>query len=193
MATRVSLRGDLDRIVAARFALPAVNRLAEMVESAARRGAPDGKGWITYEDERVRPAHADADSQIIPANLRYQLRRQEYVRGSGRGRRPSVPGFYRLAPASTGYDLAREPRDESLPQDQKINCRCESVDLPGIVARSIHASQAVLSGSRVTAEVSTRFHRAAESEFGTAQDPGAHFMAGAVHAAAVRLRAGGRA
>jgi hypothetical protein len=141
---------------------------------------------MTSEDERVRRSHAEAEGQTIPENLRYKLQKMTYVRGSGRGRRPSVPGHYVLAP---GHDLARIPRDDRLPDYQKMRCRCESVELPGLVAASIHGTVTVVSGRRVQAEVYSRFNRVAESEFGTGEDVGAHFMGGAVQTVAQRFRA----
>jgi hypothetical protein len=183
--TRIALNGGLDQMVAARFARPVVSRLSGQVEHEARILAPAGKAWLTYEDERVRPAHVVADGQMIPGNLRYKLRKQVYVRGGGRGRRPSIPGHTVL---TSGFVLGRVPRDESLPIDQTAECRCESVDLPGVVARTIHARSVVQAGTRVSAEISCGFNRAAESEFGTSGDIPARFMSGALRVVAIRFQ-----
>lgn len=186
MATRVELDRDLDRVVAARFAQPAVNRAARRLAAAARDRAPAAKQWITAEDERVRPAHADADGQLVPANLRFKLRRQAYLPGSGRGS-GSRPGHFPGRTVLTGgYDLAREPRDTALPADQVANCRCVAVELPDEIARRIQASRAVVDGTRVSARVSVEFPRIAESEYGTGGDRPAYFMRGALREVAAR-------
>lgn len=167
MATRVELDVDLDQVVAARFARPAVDRIRDEVVEEARRRAPAAKTWVTMQDERVRGTHVETDGQMIPANLRYQL--------------PSVRG--------AGYDLAREPRDGALPIEQRINCRCVSFENPEVLAQSIRSGPSELRGTNVQAEVDTRFHRAAESEFGTSEDPAARFMRDALREVAARTRA----
>jgi hypothetical protein len=172
----------------ARMARSAVRRLAEQVVAEARVRAPAAKAWITHQDERVRPAHADADGQTIPANLRFKLRKQIYVRGAGRGHHG--PGHTVLAEG--GFDLARAPRDESLPADQAINCRCQSVEIRGLIASKIRVGLTSVQGTRVTAQVSVRFNRIVESEHGTSGDRAAHFMGGALNAVAARTRAASR-
>lgn len=130
-------------------------------------------GWFTagglvvhnsMRDERVRPAHVHADGQTIPDNLRFVLRRDD-----------------------TGkIELGRRPRDPALHISLRINCRCVSVPVPGVVGASIQALTPVIEGPRVTAEVETRFPRAAESEQGTSEDHAARFLGRAVdHVAAL--------
>lgn len=168
---RVELRRDLN-MVAARLAAPTVQRLADAVADAARQRAPAAKVWLSRDDGRVRPAHVHAHGQTIPENLRYQLRKQT---GSGN-----------LAP---GHDLARRPRDRNLPADQRIRCRCLSVTLLGLIARRIVVSAPIVTTTGARAQVSVRFRRIVESEFGTGQDKAARFLGGAVDEVALRLRA----
>ncbi len=156
----------LDETVASRFLAPAVDRLAEEVRDEGRRRAPDGKVWLTARDERVRDTHVRTDSQEVPANLRYAL--------------PSVTGV--------GVDLARVPRDPNLPIGNAINCRCDSVPLPGVIARALHKSPTVVAGTRVRAEVTCEYHRVVESEFPSDGDSGGRWLGGAVRDVASRSR-----
>jgi hypothetical protein len=165
--TRFEPSPTLDVFVAERFLVPEIERLKVLVRDAARDRAPDGKVWVTARDERVRTTHRHADSQEIPANLRYVLRR---------------PG------KAPGTELARVPRDPNLSIGNAINCRCESIPLPGAVARTIHDGPTVIAGTRVRAEITCSYHRAAESEFGGDGDEGAHFMGGAIDEVAARTR-----
>jgi hypothetical protein len=187
MATRVELVPHLDRKVAEMVGRPAVDGLADQIRSAARRLAPDGKIWVTAGDERVRPSHRETDGQLIPGNLRYRLPAVEYVRkGRGPDGRAVRPGGWKIIEGR--FDLARVPRDSALPVHQAINCRCASVAAAGAVARSIHRTPVALAATRASAEVYSRFTRVAESEFGTSEDAGAHFMGGAIREVAARLR-----
>jgi hypothetical protein len=187
MATRVELTPDLDRKMAD-LAARAVDQLTGQVQDAARKLAPDGKIWVTAHDERVRISHARADGQLIPDNLRYRLPAVYYVRkGRGPDGKAANPGGGWKA-IEGRFDLARRPRDEALPVHQSVNCRCASVAVAGAIARSIHRTPVALAATRASAEVYTRFPRAAESEFGTSGDVGAHFMAGALREVAARLR-----
>lgn len=163
MASRVELTHNLDAVIAARFARAAVNHYTDRVADTARRRAPAAKTWATARDANVRPSHVETDEQTIPENLRYQLPKMTYLRGAG-------------WTITTGVDLARYPRDPNLPTEQSINCRCNSHTVPGVIAASIETSHVEVSGSHVHAEVSTRFPRIAESEFGTSGDTGTHFM-----------------
>lgn len=180
---RVELRADLNAVVA-QMVRPKVDRLAEQVAEQARRRAPDAKRWATAEDEKVRPAHALADGQTIPENLRYKLRKQYYEHGGGRGSK--VAGHFVLA--ENVYDMGREPRDEDLPADQAANCRCQSVAVPGVIAERIRAHRAQVEGPLVRAVVDITFTRIIESEHGTSKDHPARFLGAAVQAVAARLR-----
>jgi len=182
----VELRQDLNTVVA-RMAAPTVERLARHVADEGRRRAPAAKVWITRDDERVRPAHVKAHGQTIPANLRYKLPKQVYVHGGGRG--SDISGHTILAP---GFDLARHPRDKELPPAQRANCRCLSITMLKLIARRITVSPVVVTGTQARAQVSVRFLRIVESEFGTGEDRGAHFLGGAVDVVAARLRARAR-
>lgn len=166
MPTHFEPAAGLDEMVALRFLRPTIDRAKGEVERLAQANAPHAKVWITMRDERVRHSHVETDGQIIPANLRYRLPKVE-------------PGV--------GVDLARVPGDPNLPAAQRINCRCNSVAVPWAVARSIHATPTLVMGTRVSAQVETRFPRAAESEFGTESDEAAHFMGRAVEQVRVTL------
>jgi hypothetical protein len=165
--TRFEPAPDLDARVAREIALPNVERIRDQVRDAARANAPDVRVWLTVRDERVRHTHVETDGQTIPANLRFRL--------------PKVNGV--------GHDLARHPRDPALPIEQAINCRCEDPAVPGVLAGTIHSHPAVVEGSRVRAEISTDFPRAAESEVGTSEDQAAHFFRNALREVAARLNA----
>jgi hypothetical protein len=179
--TRLDLNAGLDEIVAARFLAPAVDRAKDAVQAAARRRAPDGATWVTAHDERVRPAHADADGQTIPDNLRFRIVDTKGYMPSGR-RETHTP------PAPPAVHLMRAPRDRSAPIHLTANCRCVKVAVPQAVARTILAGPTVVLGTIARAEVSTSFPRAAESEYGTGQDRAAAFMRGAVNEVAARGR-----
>jgi hypothetical protein len=184
---RLELRRDLN-LVAARQVRPAVDRIAGSVRNEAQRRAPAAKVWISERDARVRPSHVHADGQTIPENLRYRLRRMTYVR---KGRDPRTRKA--LNPAggwkeAAGFDLAREPRDPALPDEQKKMCRCHSFPLPDAISRRIFAQPAQVHGTRVTARVEVTFNRIAEAEFGNEHDAGTRFMGRAADAVARRLR-----
>lgn len=183
---RVELRHDLNAVVA-RMAAASVERLAREVAREGRERAPAAKVWISRDDERVRPAHADAHGQEIPGNLRYKLPKQVYVHGGGRG--SDISGHTELVP---GVDLARKPRDPKLPLAQRVNCRCISVTLPGLIARRIYTGAVVVTGTRARAQVTVRFNRIVESEFGTSEDSASRFLGGAVDVVAARVRASAR-
>jgi hypothetical protein len=177
----MAARFRADAALASRIAAacqPHVQRIAEDVGTAVRRTAPDGKTWVTSHDEKVRPSHVHTDGQEIPGNLRYQLPRYTYIRGShGQGY------------ADTGQvDLAREPRDEALPADQRINCRCVSVPVPGAIARATRVDDVHAEGPRVVGAVTVHYNRVAESEYPDGEDHGGGWAAQAVREAAARLR-----
>lgn len=178
---RLVLRDDLETMVAARMVRPKVDHITGQLAENAGLRAPDGKIWVTAKDPKVRPAHEHADSQVLPDNVRYRLRKMVYVR-KGRGpdgKAINPAGGWVLAPGG-GWDLAQEPRDEALPPGQREQCRCQSLPLPGVVARSIHAAAARVEGARVSGEVYSDFHRVKEAEFGDGANPGAAFMRGAL-------------
>lgn len=166
--SHVELNPDLDLQIATHFGVPAIRRVLDMLEDAARAGAPPVKVWITMQDERVRPSHVEADAQAVPANLRFILEN----------------------PATGKRSLCDHPRDPNLPPEERINCRCSDPELPQLLAQSIHKGDVTLVGNRVSGEVSTRFPRAAESEFGTGEDPAAHYMTNALREVAAQLAAG---
>lgn len=154
MVSRFEPAPGLDETVARRFAYPFVERLSEELLGPARRYAPDAKTWITMRDEKVRHTHIETDGQTIPENLRYKV----------------------LSTSGVGNDLARKPRDPALPFLNRVECRCESTPVPGLVAQSIRKMPTLLQGTRVSGGIETSFPRAAESEMGTSGDTAAHFM-----------------
>jgi hypothetical protein len=164
MGNRLVLRTDLDAFVAARFARPVVAGLLDTAQRAAAGAAPAAKTWVTMHDDRVRPSHASADGQTVPANVPYLL--------------DKVDG-------QQGEDRAMKPRDPTLPFLQRVECRCEQGQ-SGALAASIHTSGPEVAGARVTGQVSTIFERAAESEFA---DSGGGWMAAGLNAAAQQARA----
>jgi|GEM_PF-3419944 len=161
---RARIRPDLAARLAAGPIARHVEHVAEQIARAARANAPDGKVWITAEDERVRPSHNATHGQTIPENIPYRLPQVVYIR-KGRGpdgKAINKAGGWKIVP---GYDLADAPRDPSLPVHQRINCRCRSAELPGAVAAGITTTPAVPGRERVTASVVARYNRVAESEF----------------------------
>ena len=183
---RVVLNRNLETMAAARLVRPRVDRILDRVRDRAQRNAPDAKAWLTNEDERVRPSHREAHEQTIPSNIPYQLRKVFYARrGRGPDGRAVAPGGYTLAPEEFGVDLADAPRDPQLPIEQRIRCRCESVDLPGAISRAIVATTATVAGRRVSGRVQVAFPRIAESEYAA----GGGFMRQALLAEAAALAA----
>lgn len=154
----------LDRIIAEKIAAPRIRRILDMLADEARRRAPDGKVWVTMRDERVRDSHFEADTQVVPVNLRF------------------------LLPTPTGHDLARHPRDPNLPAGQRINCRCDDPTLPDVIRDTIVQGDLTIVGNRVSGDVYTRFPRAAESNYAGPPDEPTHFMDGALYEVAARLR-----
>jgi hypothetical protein len=185
--TRFVARPGLDGIIARTVGQRAVDRLKNDTLDGARRRAPEAKIWVTERDERVRPSHVSADRQTIPGNLRYKLPKMTYIRKGrdARGKAINPAGGWKEI---DGYDLGRQPRDPDLPPEQRDQCRCHSVDLPGVMARNIFMTDTLVAGSRARADVETYFNRAAESEFGTSEDVPARFMAGGAREAMVRLQ-----
>lgn len=154
----------LDRIVAEKIAAPRLRRVLDMLHDEARHRAPTTRVWVTARDDRVRPSHRDADTQVVPDNLRF------------------------LLPTPTGHDLARYPRDPALPPGQRYGCRCDDPTLPDLLRDTIQTSDLHITGNRVSGEVYTRFPRAAESNYASPPDAPSHFMDGALMEVAARLR-----
>jgi hypothetical protein len=133
-----------------------------------QRGCPPARQWETAHDERVRPSHAKADGQVIPGNLRFILDK----------------------PQEAGTEQARWPRDPALSAANKINCRCETVTIAGLIAATMTVSDAQAAGTVARITVSSRFPRIAESELGDGTSPGLHFMGRALRDLAARLGSG---
>jgi hypothetical protein len=172
--SRFEMTAGLDTLVAAKIVRPYVDHLTVRVETEAKRGAPDAKTWLTRRDEKVRPSHVYADGQEVPSNLRYKI--------------PKVNTGNDANDIRAGFDLARRPGDPDLPIGNRIHCRCESVVLPNELARHIERSPTTVAGTSVKASVRCTFPRAAESEYGTDEDVGTHFMHHALEVVAVETR-----
>jgi hypothetical protein len=158
VSVRFTAAPRLDSVVA-RMIAPEVDRIAEQVASAAAKNAPLVKGWRTQGDALVRPWHRSANRQKAPANLRF------IIDHSPRKNIPKMPGS----------ELLRFPRDPQAYYLQTKDCRCY-LEWNHELAESIAADRAVAAGTRVSGKVSTTYPRAAESEFGTDNDPPARFM-----------------
>lgn len=174
MATRFEPARDLDAQVAAKLAFPFVNRLSEELHGLSQAYAPDAKVWITMRDERVRHSHADADGQTVPENLRYKVKK--------------VNTGDDVNDVRAGFDLARQPRDPNLPIGNRINCRCESLPLPGVIAATVNKLPTVLQGTRASGGVESRFPRVGESHEGTSEDTAVPFMRRALQEVAAAHR-----
>lgn len=166
MVTHFEPAKDLDVVIAARIARPFVDRLSQELLTVSRFYVPDAKIWITVRDERVRHTHIETDGQTIPENLRYKV--------------PSTKGV--------GTDLGRVPRDTALPLPNRVNCRCASVPLPGLLVPTIQQIPTVLQGTKVTGGAETRFPRMAEAHDGTSEDTGVPFFKRAIEEVAAAHR-----
>lgn len=172
MAGRFTPRRGLDQRVAELVA-PKIGEIAERVEVAARGFAPPEKTWVSRGDALVRKEHRKAHGQAVPENLRFVV---------------DSPLYDRQHYGVGAQQLLRVPGDPDGSPGAVINCRCGIEVDPQGVARTINAGRPVVSGSRVTATVTCSHGRAAESEFGTAEDEPARFMGQAVSVVAAELR-----
>lgn len=164
--SRTTVSKDLDAYIARTVAAPAVERVVREVAVVATVLAPAVKVWLSMRDDRVRESHDHTDGQAIPSNLRYKVTK-------GEGHRTT---------------LMRVPRDPNAPRDEVIECRCQSVTDPDALRRQVHGSRVVVVGNAAVGEVSCSFHRVVESELGTSEDQGAHFMSQAAREVAARGR-----
>lgn len=155
MANKFIPRATVDGDAAVRIVRPQISRAVDRIRDAAIAGAPDGKVWVTANDERVRHTHRETNGQAIPANIPFKV--------------PNVHG--------TGNDLAMHPRDPNLPVANRINCRCGDPVIASLVADTIHSTPATVAGTKVSGRISTNFPRAAESEFA---DDGGKWMRNAL-------------
>lgn len=123
-------------------------------------------------DERVRPSHVEVDGSDIPANLRYQVPR----------------------PDGGGHELADAPRDPALSPGNRLGpCRCESIAVPGAIARTVVEGPVLVQGPRVSATVTATYNRLIESEYPGAGDEGGGWMRAALRRTADGSRGhGGR-
>lgn len=148
----------LDARVAEHYGMPKVRELADALANRVRANAPDAGVWMTWQDERVRPTHREADGQTIPDNLRYELNK----------------------PHEEGTELARAPRDPDLSIGNRINCRCLAAKVAGIIAEHVATSDTMLVGTTARATVSVEFHRIVESEHPGPEDSGGGWLARSV-------------
>jgi hypothetical protein len=167
--TKIELRGDLDTVVAAQFARPAVLRLRDLTAEHLRGLSPAAKVWLSHRDDRVRRAHHDVDGQEVPANLRFHVPRRD----------------------GGGFELATEPRDPHLSEGNREHCRCQAETLPLVIARTVSTGSVLAQGPRVSATVTVGpFPRLLESEYPTGGDGGGGWAALAGRRAADEFRAG---
>ncbi|WP_413100911.1 hypothetical protein [Streptomyces sp. Inha503] len=157
----------------ARMITPYVQRIAHQVEVEAKRLAPPTKQWVTMADDKVRPAHLQAQGQVVPGNLRFKVNSMDW----DRKHRGAGPNTYML-----------QPRDQSSRAVANLkNCRCTTVIDPEGIARNISTGQPIITGKKVTVTVTARGPMVVEAEVGTVYPgnllaDGTHFMA---HAAAI--------
>ncbi|NEA53593.1 hypothetical protein G3I60_05330 [Streptomyces sp. SID13666] len=166
----------LDEAVALMIA-PHVRRLAQQVETEAKRLAPPTKRWVTMGDDKVRPTHVAAQGQTVPDNLRFTINSMDWDRHH-RGVGP--------------YTYMHAPRDESSRAVANLkNCRCTTYSDPHGIARHINTSEPVITGKKVTVTVYAQGPMVVEAEVGTVYPgnlpaPGVHFMARAAQIVALR-------
>ena len=159
----------LDARIAQRFAVPHARRLADALADRMRDNAPEAAAWITAQDERVRPTHRDADGQTVPDNLRFWIEKP-----------------------SGGHESAQAPRDPDLSIENRANCRCLAVDLPGVIAERVQAGDVALRGPRATASVSVAFPRIVESEHPSGGESGGGWVRRSIEETAASSVARGR-
>ncbi|NEW73760.1 hypothetical protein [Streptomyces rhizosphaericus] len=161
----------------ARMITPHVQRIAHQVEVEAKRLAPPTKRWVTMADDKVRPAHIQAQGQVVPGNLRFKVNSMEW----DRKHRGAGPNTYML-----------QPRDQSSRAVANLkNCRCTAAIDPEGIARNISTGQPITTGKRVTVTVTARGPMVVEAEVGTVYPgnllaDGTHFMARAAAIVAAR-------
>jgi hypothetical protein len=196
----VDLDAGLEAIVAATITRRYLDRVAPDLLAEVQRQSPDARQWQTHHDEKVRHTHAQADGQTIPANLRFILDKPqrgptgrgqaEHAGHEAEGHHGGRTGNAAAKAGQAGTEQARWPRDENLSPGNKINCRCSAITIIGLIAATMEVTDVEVAGPAAKFEVSSRFPRLAESEFGDGQDPGLHFMARALDEFAGRLGIG---
>lgn len=161
----------------ARMLAPAVQRIAHQVEIEAKRLAPPTKRWVTMGDDRVRPTHVEAQGQVVPGNLRFELNSMRWdIEHRGVG----------------AHTYMLEPGDRTSRAIANLkNCRCTTHKDPDGIARHINAGQPVVAGKKVTVTVSVQAPKVVEAEVGTVYPgnlvaDGAHFMSRAAAMVAAR-------
>jgi hypothetical protein len=192
------INADLEIAVASGPLRGLIDRFGAELELAAQKEAPPARIWRTVGDERVRETHRQADGQAIPTNLKFILNKPErgptargqaeraahHAEGHGGG----SSGDILAKPESYGMESARYPRDETLSPGNRYNCRCHDETDTEMIARTVHADPSTVQGTRVSVTVSTRFPRAAESEFGDGDgSPGLRWMGRALNETSAKL------
>lgn len=175
---RVKIDRNLRDKVAAGVVRRAVDDVADRAEHEVRRHVPDAKEWQTSGGDNVRPSHEQAHGQNIPANIPYRLPKQVYVRKGDDGE--NLAGGWKVVP---GWDLADKPRDPDLPVHQRIECKCQSRRMPGVIAKAVTRTPVTVGRSRVSATIRVTYPRIAESEYA---DRDGGWLATAARAAAAR-------
>lgn len=169
---------DLEVIVG-RMIAPEVRKVAQRVETIARRLAPPGKNWTSMADAAVRDTHRVAHRlPTIPDNLRFAVPGQPWDVSHG---------------LSPGTDYLLRPKDTStgLPPDavQHVHCRCKLTFSPMFISKYLRTEPARVSARAVTVEVVCTAPYALQAEYGDVYPTGAravgtHFMSRAAAAAA---------
>ncbi|MFE6185463.1 hypothetical protein ACFQ6U_13660 [Streptomyces sp. NPDC056465] len=132
---------------------PAVQRIARQVEIEAKRLAPPTKTWVTVGDDKVRPTHVNAQGQVVPGNLRFELDSMQWdIEHRGVG----------------AHTYMLQPGDRSSRAIANLkNCRCSMHRDPDGIARHINTGQPVVTGKKVTVTVSVQAPKVVEAEVGT--------------------------
>ncbi|MGC4950903.1 hypothetical protein ACLQ2N_32525 [Streptomyces sp. DT224] len=161
----------------AQLIAPQVHEIARRVERQAKVFAPPTKKWITVADDKVRPTHAAAHGQEVPANLRFKIKSMRWDM-QHRGLGPTT--------------YMKEPRDSSSRAVANIkNCRCHAQSISDGISRNIRTLPPVVAGSTVTVKVIAEGEWVVPAEIGTVypgnlEAKGAFYMARAVAAVAAR-------
>lgn len=188
---------DLEAAVARGPLRAWAERAARDLTLDAQRTAPPAKIWHTTGDDKVRPTHREADGQAVAVNVRFLLHKPEagptahgqaeHAAHAAGGHQGGSSGNVARKPLGAGTELAAEPRDERLSPGNKINCRCDAVPAPEMIAATVRPGPVEVAGTMVRFRVSTGFNRAAESEFGDGDTPGLRWMGRALNTFAARL------
>lgn len=160
--------------LAAKLVVDQISRIAKEVADAAKVNAPASKTWKSQQDALVRKTHVKANGQEVPENVRFQV---------------ETPQYDREHYDAHAYQLMRYPHDEENATIGNLaNCRCYALMDPEAVANAVKAAQAIQSGTKVSANITVKFNRIEESEYGANGEPGIRFMGRALQEIAAKHR-----